>query len=87
MEKIDIWKISQIADRVSSAMNWDKTTIMMDLTYCIEGGCELRLTEMLNARIADLIHDICGINQHLNHETLKLEGGFLPRFAGKEDKK
>ena len=74
--------IAKIAKRVAPIVGCDAITIMMDLTYCIQGGCNLRLEDMLNAREADLMHDIYGINQHLNHSTFELEGGFLPRFAG-----
>ncbi len=75
-------KIVEIAKRAAAIAKCDVLTIIMDLTYCIEGGCNLRLDDMLNAREFDLMHDIYGINQHLNHETHKLEGGFWPRFAG-----
>lgn len=75
--------IAKIAKRVAPIVGCDTITIMMDLTYCIQGGCNLRLEDMLNAREIDLMHDIYGINRHLNHNTFKLEGGFWPRFAGK----
>ena len=75
--------IAKIAKRVAPIVGCDAITIMMDLTYCIQGGCNLRLEDMLNAREADLMHDIYGINRHLNHSTFELESGFWPRFAGK----
>ena len=74
--------IAKIAKRVAPIVGCDAITIMMDLTYCIQGGCNLRLEDMLNAREIDLMHDIYGINRHLNHSTFELEGGFWPRFAG-----
>lgn len=74
--------ISKIADRVIGINpSYDKMTVFMDLGNFIEGGGELRLEEMLEASPADLMHDVAGINQHLNHLTRKLEGGFWPRFA------
>ena len=76
-------KIAQIARRAAAIIGCDSITIMMDLTYCIEGGCNLRLDDMLNAKEFDLMHDIFGINKYLNHATFQLEGGFWPRFAGK----
>ena len=76
----------RIAARAASYIGCEAIDIEMDLTYCIEGGCNLRLNAMLEAKEWDILHDVCGINRHLNHETHKLEGGFWPRFAGKEDR-
>lgn len=73
--------ICEIAARAAMLANCDPIDIMMDLTYCIEGGCPLRLEDMLKADDFNLMHDIYGINAHLNHETHKLEGCFWPRFA------
>lgn len=73
---------SKVADRaVAIRPDYDKLTVFMDLTKCIEGGCGLRLEEMLEARPADLMHDIIGINQHLDHTTGELRDCFWPRFA------
>lgn len=76
--------IEKIAEKVvSKNPGFDKLDIEMDLTYCIEGGCSLRLEDMLKADDFNLLHDICGINRHLDHSTYKLTNGFWPRFAGK----
>lgn len=56
--------------------------IAMDLEACHCNGCPLRLADMEQADDFNLMHDITGINAHLNHDTGKLEGCFLPRFAG-----
>lgn len=55
----------------------------MDLCACIEGGCPLRLEELLQADKMDFLHDIAGIRKNLNRNTYKLENCFYPRFAGK----
>ena len=78
-----IEKIAERAVKISNN-NLDKIDIMMDLTYCIEGGCNLRLNAMFNSNDFDLMHDIYGISRHLDHSTYKLKNGFWPRFAGKE---
>ena len=52
----------------------------MEITYAHE-DCGLRLEELLGAPDFDFIHDVGGIARHLDHETLKLGGCFLPRFA------
>lgn len=55
--------------------------IMICLEACHCNGCPLRLSDMEQASEFDLIHDVTGINAHLNHDTGKLERCFLPRFA------
>ena len=73
--------IEQIADRASKISKADRMTVQMDLTACIEGGCSLRLQDMLDANNANLLHDLAGINKNINHVTYKLENNFWPRFA------
>jgi hypothetical protein len=46
--------------------------------------CPLRLQEMLDADDSNFVHDIAGIERHLNRRTFKLEDCFLPRFADLE---
>lgn len=84
--KTDGTLIKEIAERASAlAMKYGKPfpwrTAMMDVTACHEGGCPLKLKDLLASSDADFAHDVWGINRHLNRETYKLEGGFLPRFA------
>ena len=74
--------IGQIADRaVTINPSYDKTTVMMDLLVIYETGVEMRWDELLNAPLFDFMHDINGINQHLNRDTYKLEDCFWPRYA------
>ena len=74
--------ISKIANRaVTINPAYDKSTVMMDLLVLYETGVEMRWEEFLNAPIFDFIHDINGINQHLNRYTYKLEDCFWPRYA------
>lgn len=78
------------ATRVYAAMGQDvgPMSICMDLeaTHC--NGCPLRLREMLEALTeadyANVMHDICGINQHIDRSTGLLKDHFLPRFAAPE---
>lgn len=77
--------IEKIAARAALLVGpaFDQLNCEMDLFYCIKGGCKLRLQDMLEADAASLLHDIYGINRHLNHHSHKLENGFWPRFAAK----
>ena len=74
--------IGQITDRaVTINPSYDKTTVMMDLLALLETGVKMRWDELLNAPLFDFMHDINGINQHLNRNTYKLEDCFWPRYA------
>lgn len=75
--------IREIAARAAKIAQCDPIDIGLSLMACIEGGCPLRLKEMLEADDFNLMHDVYGINAHLNRETYRLEDCFWPRFAGK----
>lgn len=44
----------------------------------------LRLRELLDADDFNFTHDVCGIRDHLNRQTLQMERCFVPRFAKRE---
>lgn len=68
------------ADNFSSAAEM-KLHIRMDVSACHASGCPLRLDDLLAADDFNFMHDIAGIDRHLNRETGELEGFFRPRFA------
>lgn len=53
----------------------------MDITACHANGCPLRLRELLLADDFNFAHDVFGIRQHLNRDSGRLDGLFVPRFA------
>lgn len=64
----------------------DEVTIIMDLMAChFHGGQKLHLDDLLAADDFNFIHDISGINRHLDRETYKLMDGFMPRFAARRE--
>lgn len=81
----DLMKISAIVDRALEVGKLDperhKCNLLMDLQACHNNGCKLNLDAMINADDTDLIHDVFGINRHLNRDNGQLEDCFLPRFA------
>ena len=78
----NIETIGKIVNRaVTINPAYSKITVMMDLLVLYDTGVEMRWDELLNAPVFDFMHDINGINQHLNRRTYKLEDGFWPRYA------
>lgn len=74
--------INKCADRAVRIFPYcQKIDFVMDLTFCIEGGCDLDLEGLLYAREADFRHDIVGIANNLHPETKQLLNCFVPIFA------
>jgi hypothetical protein len=74
----------QVADRALSELAGypdDKHTLIMDLNACHANACALDFKGLLEAPLQDFSHDICGIRQHINRDTGKLEDFFTPRYA------
>lgn len=59
--------------------------IDMDITATHCNGNPLRLNDLLAADDFNLLHDVSGIAHHLDRETGKLGGHFLPRFTRPAD--
>jgi hypothetical protein len=53
----------------------------MDLTAVHANGCPLRLGDLLASDTFEFIHDIVGIERHVDRKTGKLRGFFVPRYA------
>ena len=78
--------IERVASRAKDCgevmnMDLDAKTIQMDLTACHKYGCKLDLEKMLMTRGVDLLHDVMGINRHLDRDTGNLTNNFHPRCA------
>lgn len=59
----------------------DKTDCCLDVTVTHMNGCPLDLEKLLGFDDFSFLHDILGINSHLDHETGELKDFFLPRCA------
>ncbi len=80
--------IGKIADRAVSVFALYETRvnrmdIVMDITACHFSAQKLRLDDLLAADDFNFIHDVGGINRHLDRDTFKLTGGFSPRFSAR----
>jgi len=74
--------ISRITNRaIEFNPKLDRMTINMDLTavHCNCGG--LRLDDMFKTDKFNLMHDVYGIAENLNRQTIELENCFSPRFS------
>lgn len=82
----DRGKIDQIVKRALSmadgaGVRLDRLSLEMDLLAAHLNGCTLDLDKLLAAPAFDFTHDIWGIRRHIDRETGKLTGCFLPRCA------
>jgi hypothetical protein len=86
----DFDRIMAIMDRawpVLEEAGWDKGAhpmVTLKLMVCHQAICPLRLDAMLEGDMLDLIHDVAGINRHLNLRQRRLEDAFTPRYADVE---
>lgn len=71
----------KIAKRANKLLGYTVLDTIMDLFYCIKGGCEIDLKKLSQFDDFNFAHDIVGIRSNLNRKTYKLENGFLPRCA------
>jgi hypothetical protein len=80
-----IVKIAERATALAKRLHvvYPEETILRDLQACHANGCALDLEGLLAAGDGDFGHDVFGINKHLNRETGKLEGFFIPRLASR----
>ena len=78
--------IGKIADRAvgiyaSNDIEVDRQNVLMDVSACHFGPQKLRLDDLLAADELNFIHDIGGINKHLDRDSLKLTDCWSPRFS------
>jgi hypothetical protein len=61
----------------------DRRDVLMDITHCHFSAQKLRLDDLLAADDANFLHDVAGINRHLNRYTGELTDCFSPRFSAR----
>jgi hypothetical protein len=85
-EKKAINEIAKRAVRLAEdhGVDYDLVDAGMDVTACHSNGCPLKLEQLLEADDFNFSHDVFGIRRHIDRETGKLEGFFLPRFAKRD---
>lgn len=78
--------IEKIAERAymmarSQGVEYDMTSLAMQVIACHLNGCPLKLQALLDADNFNFSHDVFGIANHIDRKTGKLTRCFLPRFA------
>lgn len=58
----------------------DQAGMAMDLLFCHEQACPLKLKELAEASDSDFAHDVFGVYRHFDRETKTLTDGFSPRY-------
>lgn len=77
----DMRLISQIVKRGSKiGQAGNRMDLEMDVTAA-HLNSPLRLTELLQAKDSDFMHDFCGIVRHIDRSNGKLQDCFVPRYA------
>ena len=67
----------------NAGLSFDHLSQTMDLEH-VNRICPLDLTRLLNADDTNFSHDIIGIYNNFNRDTLKLHNCFIPRYAKKD---
>jgi hypothetical protein len=78
--------IAQIGDRFDAiatrlGRNVDRLGIELDVIFCHLNDVKLDLDRLLSADDSNFVHDVAGINRHIDRKTGKLQDCFYPRFA------
>lgn len=84
-EIVIIVEIAKRAEEMGLLM-FDKMSLIMDLQNTHD-EFNLRLTDLLNADSSNFLHDIAGIQNNFNRQTMEMENCFLPRYSSPEEVK
>ena len=80
--KLDRELISAIVTRAKILVpELDYLDTSMDIAACHCNGNPLQLGSLLDTDDSNFLHDILGINRHIDRRTGKLKNCFLPRFS------
>lgn len=79
MELID--QILNRAERMGHLKKPNRINSEMDIAACHLNGTPLRLADWLAADDFNFVHDLYGIDFHMDRSTGRLTGCFVPRFG------
>jgi hypothetical protein len=81
----DSARIQAIAERAVREFSFDYVTVALDINACHCNGTPLDLEKLFKADAFNFLHDVVGINRHLDRDTGKLTRCFLPRCAAQRE--
>lgn len=85
VSEADEKRIEACADRAMKMLpQADRLSLVMDMTATHANGCPLDFNRLLDFDQSSFLHDICGINAHIDRKTGALTGCFVPRCARHE---
>lgn len=78
--------IAKIADRAVSvyakhSIRIDRQDVLLDLLAVHFKAVPLRLADLLAADDVNFLHDVGGMNRHLDRNTYQLRDSWSPRYA------
>ncbi len=77
--------LDKIVERASTCFAVDDSqSLDMDLTACHKYDIALDLEGLLSAPDSDFAHDVFGISRHIDRNSGRLEGFFVPRYSKPE---
>ena len=79
-------KAAERYEKLGYSLPHKRTTLLMDLMAAdgVNGNAHIDWQKMLDAPATDFVHDVSGIQRHINRATGVLEDCFLPRCAAPE---
>lgn len=84
VSSIDKYLIGKVMDRVRKIDTDRKMELLeleMSLTACHANGCPLNLKELIRADDFTVLHDVLGIDKHIDKSTGELRNCFMPRCS------
>src|SRR4051812_18841212 len=75
--------VARAFEQIPTLKKYGKLSLLMDLEAC-QADVPLGLEQLLLASPFDFAHDVVGIINHMDRQTKKLSGCFLPRYAKQE---
>lgn len=79
-----IFKVAERYEQIMEGLALEpqpRLTTIMELSCCHARRPLLLASLASVARDEDVVHDVAGINRHLDHEIGKLTDGFVPRYS------
>lgn len=78
-----VYAIADRAEELDIVVH-DKLSLIMDMEVAHK-EFNLRLKDLLNSKDMDFVHDVVGIQNHIDRDSESFPGLFVPRYANVEE--